>query len=93
MNKKASLPVSVLLDLYLRLRDEIEASKRGSLDPNDTLRAALAMAILQASVLIPNDILRIEEEVRRLLEPTLKGSHSRNHWRKLEAQLSDRRAA
>jgi hypothetical protein len=74
MTKNASLPVSVLIDLYVRLRDEIETRKRSAsgLDPNDTKRAALAMAVLHASVLIPNDILGIEEQVRGLLQPTLK---------------------
>src|SRR5690242_6265615 len=66
MTEYAVSPVSVLIDLYIRLRDELENCRR-CLDPNDGIRASVAMAVLQASVLIPNDIDRIEEEARRLL--------------------------
>jgi hypothetical protein len=69
-----SIPASALVDLYVRLRDEIDTHRRSlrSLDPNDSKRAALAMAILQASALIPNNILGVEEQLRLLLQPTMK---------------------
>jgi hypothetical protein len=63
------LPANVLVDLYVRLRDEI-GSVELSLDPNHKLRAPIGMAILAAAELVGSDIAAIEMRVREKLRVT-----------------------
>jgi hypothetical protein len=60
------LPGSVLADLYIRLRDEIDGGER-NLDPNHKLRAPIAMAILAAAENFGTDAFGIETQVRQSL--------------------------
>lgn len=60
------LPGSALADLYIRLRDEIDAGER-NLDPNHKLRAPIAMAILSVEGVFGSDIAGIEARVREML--------------------------
>jgi len=69
------LPGSVLVDLYLRLRDEVDR-KRQTLDPNDRLRAAIAMAVLELSQGASGSLNDIETRVRRLLDLSEDGTAS-----------------
>jgi len=64
------LPGSVLADLYIRLRDEIDGGER-NLDPNHKLRAPIAMAILAAAENFGTDTLGIETQVRQSLGLTV----------------------
>jgi hypothetical protein len=57
---------SVLVDLYIRLRDELDA-ERATSDPNDVLRASIAMTVLAMSEAQIGDFAEIEDQVRRLL--------------------------
>jgi len=66
----SGLPGSVLADLYIRLRDEIDSSER-DLDPNHKLRAPIAMAILAAAETFGTDVLGIEAHVRQAFGLTL----------------------
>jgi hypothetical protein len=61
-----SLPGSVLVDLYIRLRDEIDSGET-NLDPNHTIRAPIAMAILATAETLGADIDKIEAHVREVL--------------------------
>ena len=69
------LPGSVLVDLYLRLRDEVDR-KRQTLDPNDRVRAAIAMAVLELSQGETSSLHEIEARIRRLLDLTEDGPGS-----------------
>lgn len=60
------LPGSVLTDLYIRLRDETDPLRRTA-DPNDPVRASIAMAILQMSHSGSQDIADVEVRIRRLI--------------------------
>jgi hypothetical protein len=60
------LPGSVLADLYIRLRDEVDGSER-NLDPNHQLRASIAMAILSVEEAFGSDIAGIEARAREML--------------------------
>jgi hypothetical protein len=60
------LPGSVLVDLYLRLRDEVD-DNRQTLDPNDKVRAPIAMALLALSQVQTANLAEIECRVRRLI--------------------------
>jgi hypothetical protein len=60
------LPASVLVELYIRLRNEVGSEGR-DLDPNHKLRAAIALAIFQAEEKVGADIVRIETRVREML--------------------------
>ena len=63
-----SRPASLLVDLYLRLRSELDGGEY-SLDPNHRIRAAIAVAIFNAAESIGSDIVAIEARVRRELKP------------------------
>lgn len=64
--EQLNLPGSVLADLYVRIRNEIVGDER-NLDPNDKLRAPIAMAILSAVEIVGADIVAIEAHARLLL--------------------------
>jgi hypothetical protein len=55
---------NVLVDLYIRLRDEADAD-RYTADPNDGRRASIAMAIFEASQSRARDLAAVETRVRR----------------------------
>jgi hypothetical protein len=61
-----NLPGSVLVDLYIRLRDEIDGGDV-NLDPNHRIRAPIAMAILATAETLGTDIDKIEAHVRDVL--------------------------
>jgi hypothetical protein len=64
-----NLPGSVLANLYIRIRDEIDSDDR-SLDPNHVLRAPIAMAILTAAKVVGPNIVGIEVFARKMLTQT-----------------------
>lgn len=64
------LPGSVLVELYLKLRDEIGSGEL-DLDPNHKQRARIVMAILAASESV-SDFATLEVRVRASLEDALK---------------------
>ncbi|CCB64921.1 hypothetical protein RLW55_17025 [Hyphomicrobium sp. B1] len=70
MDSGTPLPGSVLVDLYIRLRDEIDGGER-NLDPNHKQRARIVMTILAASESV-FDMVALEERVRASLADTLK---------------------
>jgi hypothetical protein len=65
-----NLPGSALAELYVRLRDEVDPA-RFTADPNDRVRAPIAMAILALSQDLNEDIVEFEERVRRFLNSPL----------------------
>jgi hypothetical protein len=65
-----NLPGSALADLYIRLRDELDPV-RFTADPNDKVRAPIAMAILGLWRDAPEDIADFEDRVRRFLNSPL----------------------
>ena len=65
METDPRLPGSVLVDLYLRLRDEVDGGEL-CLDPNHKLRAGIVMAILSAAETIA-DVNTLEAQVRAML--------------------------
>lgn len=60
------LPGSVLVELYIRLRDEMERIEC-NLDPKHEKRAAIAIAIFMAEDKLGANITEIEAHVRGLL--------------------------
>ena len=60
------LPGSVLVELYVRLRDQMESGEC-DLDPNHKSRASIAMAILVAEEKLGANITEIEAQVRESL--------------------------
>ncbi|HML30078.1 MAG TPA: hypothetical protein PKE16_14850 [Hyphomicrobium sp.] len=69
MDDGRPLPGSVLVDLYLRLRDEVDGGEM-NLDPNHKKRAKIVMAIFAASEGV-FDIAALEVHVRAILAETL----------------------
>ena len=65
MDNDRSLCGSVLVDLYLRLRDEVDGGEV-NLDPNHKLRSRIVMAIYGAAETI-TDINILEVRVREML--------------------------
>lgn len=57
---------NALADLYIRLRNEIDCGER-NLDPNNKLRASIAMAILSVEGASDSNIAGIEARVRHML--------------------------
>lgn len=70
MDSASPLPGSVLVELYIRLRDEIDGNEL-NLDPNHKERARIVMAILAAAESVV-DIAALEARVRAALEDTQK---------------------
>jgi hypothetical protein len=68
MDDYPRLPGNILVDLYVRLRDEVDKGDL-SLDPNHKVRSAIVMAILGASETIA-DIATLEAHVRTALGQT-----------------------
>jgi hypothetical protein len=68
MDENSRLPGSVLVDLYVRLRNEVD---RGDLclDPNHKIRSAIVMAIFSAAETIA-DVTALENHVRMMLGQT-----------------------
>ncbi len=62
-----TLPATVLVDLYIRLRDEVDNGVL-SLDPNHKVRAPIVMAILDAAERF-SELPALEAHVRTLLCP------------------------
>jgi hypothetical protein len=62
MDTDPVLPGNVLVDLYIRLRDECDNGEL-SLDPNHKVRSAIVMAILGAAETI-SDLSALEASVR-----------------------------
>jgi hypothetical protein len=60
------LPGSGLVELYIRLRNQMESGER-DLDPNRKSRASIAMAILVAEEKLGANIAEIEAQVRESL--------------------------
>lgn len=69
MNDDRHLPGSLLVELYLRLRDEVDGGEM-NLDPNHKKRAKIVMAIFAASEAI-SDIAALEAHVRQVLAEPL----------------------
>ena len=65
MDNDRSLPGSVLIDLYVRLRDEVDGGEV-NLDPNHKLRSRIVMAIYGAAETTA-DINILEVRVREML--------------------------
>jgi len=65
MDDDHRLPGTVLVDLYVRLRDEVDKGDL-DLDPNHKIRSAIVMAILSAAETVA-DIAAVEAHVRRTL--------------------------
>jgi hypothetical protein len=65
MNDDRPLHGSLLVELYLRLRDEVDGGEM-NLDPNHNKRAKIVMAIFAASEAI-SDIVAPEAHVRAML--------------------------
>jgi hypothetical protein len=66
----ARVPARVLVDLYIRLRDELDGGGDYSLDPNHKVRASLVMAIFSAAEAIGSDMVAIETRARNELTLT-----------------------
>lgn len=64
--KETDLPGSVLVELYIRLRDQMESGE-STLDANHKVRASIAMAILVAEDNLGANITAIEAQVREAL--------------------------
>ena len=62
------LPSSVLVDLYIRLRNELDGGEY-CLDPDHKIRAAIVMPIFSAAEAIGPDIVAVEARVRSELTP------------------------
>jgi hypothetical protein len=65
MDTDIRFPGSLLVDLYLRLRDEVDDG-RLSLDPNHKIRSSIVMAIFSAAE-TSTDVISLEAHVRSLL--------------------------
>jgi hypothetical protein len=65
MDDTLRLPGSVLVDLYVRLRDEVDKGDL-CLDPNHKVRSAIVMAIFAAAETIA-DVATLEAHVRSAL--------------------------
>jgi hypothetical protein len=65
MDDHPHLSGSVLVDLYVRLRDEVDNGDL-SLDPNHKVRSSIVMAILGAAETI-TDVSVLEAHVRKVL--------------------------
>jgi hypothetical protein len=55
-----------LVDLYIRLRDEVDSGER-SLDPNHRTRAPIAVAVLEAAESVGADLYKTEHRARDML--------------------------
>ncbi|SFV37098.1 hypothetical protein SAMN04488557_2991 [Hyphomicrobium facile] len=64
--KETGLPGSVLVELYIRLRDQMESGE-SNLDANHKDRVCIAMAIFAAEDRLGANITEVEAHVREVL--------------------------
>jgi hypothetical protein len=84
----SGIPGSVLVDLYIQLRDEADA-ERYTADPNDGHRASIAMAIFEASQPRARDLAAVEARVRRKIALPSPSIEVASEPAEIEMTLSD----
>src|SRR6476646_3049266 len=93
MTESISLPISILSIFIFGLEMKSRLGQADSSIQMIPQGRGVAMAVLQASVLSPNDIHRIEEEARRLLraKPEKFGTQNDGNQQTLRRQRPQRR--